>query len=230
MFIIKKFISFFLSPLVIAFILALLGFYYFFKQQYKRAKLLFVLAFSWIFFISYDPVATTMLSALEDEYQRLKTIPKEVRYVLALGGDTKGRTYELLRLYHLNKDLKIITSGYEPRDRDGAVHTARVLSESGIPKDIITIKEKSRDTKEEALMMKSLVGDRPFILVTAAYHMPRAMALFKKLGLNPIAAPTNFLVKERDWFNFLDQESGMNFEIALHEYIGLLWYTLKGDI
>ena len=230
MFVIKKFISFFLSPLVIAFVLGLLGFYYFFKQKYKRAKLFFVLAFSWMFFISYDPIGTTMLSTLENEYEKLQTIPQEVTYILALGGDTKGRSYELLRLHHLNKDLKIITSGYEPKDSDGAVNTARILKESGIPKSTITIKDKSRDTKEEAFMMKKLVGNKPFILVTAAYHMPRAMALFKKLGLNPIAAPTNFLVNEKDWFGILSKRAWGLFEVALHEYIGLIWYNLKGDI
>lgn len=188
------------------------------------------MAFAWLFFISYDPVGLAMLASLENRYKKLEVIPNNVTYVLALGGDTIGRTYEVLRLYHLNNKLKIITSGHEPEDIDGAVHTARLLQESGIPKGAITVKKSSRDTKEEALMMKALIGDKAFILVTAAYHMPRAMALFEKLGLNPVAAPTNFLVKKKDWFEVLDQESGWNFEKALHEYIGLLWYRLKGYI
>ena len=79
-------------------------------------------------------------------------------------------------------------------------------------------------------MMQKLVGNQAFILVTAAYHMPRSMALFKKLGLHPIAAPTNFLVKEKDWFDILNEKALLNFEVALHEYIGLLWYSIKGDI
>lgn len=228
MFIVKKLISFFLSPLVIGFILGLLAFYFLFKQSYKKAKVFFLLAFSWIFIISYEPISLSMLAALENEYATLKVIPQGVTHVLALGGDSMGRTYELLRLYHKNKTLKIIASGYEPKNRDGAIHTTRLLVESGVPKKMITIKEESRDTSEEALMMKTLVGNKPFILVTAAYHMPRAMALFKKMGLHPIAAPTNFSANEMDWFQILSSRGIRDFESALHEYIGLLWYKLRG--
>lgn len=230
MFILKKLISFFLSPLVIGFSLGVIGLYFLFKQSYKKAKIFFVLAFAWIFLISYDPIASTLLTILENKYSKLEVIPKEVTYVLALGGDTKGRSYELLRLYNNNRNLKIITSGYEPRSRNGAIHTARLLVESGIPKDRITVKEQSRDTQEEALMMKTLIGDKPFILVTSAYHMPRTMGLFEKLGLHPIAAPTDFLATQKDWLEILDKRALKNFEIALHEYIGLMWYSFKGYI
>ena len=63
----------------------------------------------------------------------------------------------------------------------------------GVSKYNILMQEEPRDTEEEALYVKRIVKNKPFILVTAAYHMPRAMELFKKEGLSPIAAPTNFL-------------------------------------
>jgi len=230
MFFIKKLISFFISPLVIVFILGALALFYFYRRKEKQAKIFLALLLSWLFIISYHPISSSMLMHLESHYSKLEVFDEKITHVLALGGDTKGRSYELLRLFHLNKHLKIITSGYEPNGSDGAKQMATLLREFGIPREAIIIKSQSRDTKEEALMMQRLVGKNPFILVTAAYHMPRAMALFKKLGLNPIAAPTNFLAKKSEWSHFLSLQSLTDFDKALHEYVGLLWYKIRGDI
>ena len=58
--------------------------------------------------------------------------------------------------------------------------TARQLIESGIPKEDIIIHNTPKDTKEEAIKIKELLGDERFILITSASHMPRSMAIFKK--------------------------------------------------
>ncbi len=230
MFYLKKLISFFLSPLAIAFLLLLRTWYYAQKKNRRKKRLFMVLTLSWVFLISYQPFTVSLMNSLESQYEKLDTVPAGITHVLALGGDTQGRTYELLRLYHQDNNLTIVTSGYEPHGSDGAIDTARLLIESGIPEVAIIMKEKSRDTKEEVLMMKELVGNKPFILVTAAYHMPRAMALFKHEGLHPIAAPTNFLAKPSVWLNVLSISAMHQADVALHEYIGLLWYKLKGNI
>jgi uncharacterized SAM-binding protein YcdF (DUF218 family) len=59
----------------------------------------------------------------------------------------------------------------------------------GVPKDNMIIEEASKDTKDQARLIKPIVGTAPFVLVTSAIHMPRSMALFEKLGMNPIPAP-----------------------------------------
>ena len=46
------------------------------------------------------------------------------------------------------------------------------------------------DTAQEARAIAALIGRAPFILVTSAYHMPRAMRLMLQAGLDPIPAPT----------------------------------------
>ncbi|CAA6816240.1 MAG: Unknown protein [uncultured Sulfurovum sp.] len=92
-------------------------------------------------------------------------------------------------------NVKIITSGYSLHDHvSDAQKTATKLIESGIPKEKILMQEKAKTTFEEAQYMKKRIGAKPFILVTAAYHMPRTMKLFKKAGLNPIAAPLQILI------------------------------------
>ncbi len=83
------------------------------------------------------------------------------------------------------------------------------------------MQSKPRDTEEEAMNIRNIVGTEQFILITAAYHMPRALKLFKKHGLNPIVAPTNFL---REFPNGRDLHKT---EIAFHEYLGSIWNQIK---
>ena len=103
--------------------------------------------------------------------------------------------------------------------------------ESGIPKERILMQDKAKTTFEEAQYMKKRVGDKPFILVTAAYHMPRTMKLFQKAGLNPIPAPADFnRAEEAGLVSILQSKELRNTEHAWHEYLGMLIYKLQGKI
>ena len=79
---------------------------------------------------------------------------------------------------------------------------------------------------------RQLVGKQPFILVTSASHMPRSLALFRRRGGQPIAAPT-FLstldepgVSLSSWFPSPDALNES--DAGLHEYLGILWSNLRG--
>jgi uncharacterized SAM-binding protein YcdF (DUF218 family) len=83
-------------------------------------------------------------------------------------------------------------------------------------------------------MIAKMIGRERFILVTSAAHMPRSMALFRKRGLEPIPAPADFRAPET-------QSSGPSrffpgagalgqTQTALHEYLGLAWAWLRGEI
>jgi len=77
------------------------------------------------------------------------------------------------------------------------------------------------------------VGSHPFILVTSAAHMPRAAGFFKKRGLQPIPAPTDFLnTRHRLDSDDLvpDATKLVRAQIAIYEYLGLAWETLRGKI
>ena len=83
-------------------------------------------------------------------------------------------------------------------------------------------------------MIKAVVGDHPFVLVTSATHLPRSMALFRKMGMAPIPAPAGPTCKAShplspdDFFpssNALDNTSQ-----AMHEYVGMLWAKMRGQI
>ncbi len=89
------------------------------------------------------------------------------------------------------------------------------------------------DTLQSAKAIKKVLpSQEPFYLLTSAYHLPRALYLFKKEGLNPLPYPTNFnypLCKPSKLFlYFMPQDLYLNFtNLAFQEYGGLIYYKLK---
>ena len=231
-FYIKQLISAFLTPASIGFILAFIGLVFLFKARYTKAKWLLSLAFVWLFIFSLTPIAHWLISPLQQHYPYLKKPLDNVKYILVLGGSKELRCWEALRLYNSIEGAKIITSGFKGKQAQSeAKLTAKLLIQSGVKREDIILHVRPRDTKEEALAMKKDIGNSAFYLITSAYHMPRAMALFKKEGLHPIAAPSDYKLKVYD-NNFI-QPSGKSLhisEIAWHEYLGLLWSTWRGQI
>lgn len=89
-----------------------------------------------------------------------------------------------------------------------------------------------RDTEQEAAQVAKLVGEQPFILVTSANHLPRAMRFFKAKGLHPIPAPANQLAIDSP-LNIWDRATPSSMflghtERAWYETLGSLWQWLKG--
>ena len=189
-------------------------------------------AIIWIALITYAPFSYLLLKPLEQSYPELENIPEGVEYILLLGGERKRRAWKALELYKKIPNVKIITSGYSPNGSiPEAVRAASLLVTSGVNKEDIVVLGKPKDTGEEAQYVKSKVGDKRFILVTSAYHMPRAMKLFQNNRLKPIAAPTGFTDKyEIDYYRLLQGRALQMTEDAWHEYIGLLWIKLKAAV
>jgi uncharacterized SAM-binding protein YcdF (DUF218 family) len=91
----------------------------------------------------------------------------------------------------------------------------------------------SLDTHGEARAVSKLVGPAPFILVTSAYHMPRALWFMERAGAHPIPAPVGQRARGLNGDligKLIPGSSGLyETEHALHEYIGLLAMTLGLD-
>jgi uncharacterized SAM-binding protein YcdF (DUF218 family) len=84
------------------------------------------------------------------------------------------------------------------------------------------------------MLVRRLVGDDRFVLVTSASHMLRSVALFRKQGMEPIPAPTDHWVKRSDGMSpyrfFPGAENLLKTEMAVHEYLGLAWAKIRGQI
>lgn len=230
-FIIKKMISVLLMPWSVGVIVAVVALVFLYRNRVEKAKKYLIFSIVWSLFVSWSPFGNLMLVPLESRYSKLQEIPN-VEYILLLGGDRRKRAWEALRLYHKIPNVKIITSGYSLHDSlSDAEKTADLLIEVGIPKDRIRMQESAKTTFEEAKEMKKLVGEKPFILITSAYHLPRAMMVFKKEGLHPIPAPTDFNhPNESGIFSTLQGKELQKTERAWHEYLGMLVYWMQGKI
>jgi uncharacterized SAM-binding protein YcdF (DUF218 family) len=131
--------------------------------------------------------------------------------------------------------LPILVSGGTPPERDAseAAMMARTL-EASFGLKARWVEGRSRDTAENALESARLLhadGVRRVVLVTQAYHMPRARAAFAAAGLQVIAAPHGFSgnFEFDDWRSLIPSAGAVGLSwLATHETIGLLWYRLRG--
>ena len=107
-----------------------------------------------------------------------------------------------------------------------------VLVSLGVPVEKISVDSGSDSTFESARNLASTLGKSPFLLVTSAGHMPRAMGVFRKAGTNPLPVPTHYLT-QRNWLATQYLPSPMHLEcsdLAISEYAALIWYSIKGRV
>ena len=220
-------------------------------QQKIGRRICFVVALAF-FFIGVFPVGAWFLVPLENQYPLQK--PEHVAGIILLGGDERprdsvmpdrlvfldsGRRYiafaALARQYPA---AKLLFSGGSPEitpkeDLKESMIVKQVLSGLGVPVEKMVFEDASRNTRENALLSYNLVKPQPeqtWLLVTSAFHMPRAMMVFQKAGWNVAPAPTGYLTNgvysSHLQFNLGQHLTEMAW--AVHEYFGLLAYRLMG--
>lgn len=110
------------------------------------------------------------------------------------------------------------------------------LKTLGLPGDRLTIETRSRDTWENARETRNLVRPGPgerWLLVTSAWHMPRAVGSFEQAGFPVIPYPVDFQTNgARDlWQPFTVVGQGLErLDLAAREWLGLIGYRLSGRI
>ena len=111
------------------------------------------------------------------------------------------------------------------------------MAAMGVAPDRITIEDKARNTEENATLSAAIVhpeASERWLVVTSAFHMPRAMGVFEKTGFHPIAYPVSFYTTGRwseDFYPTFDPVRNLRaVQLALHEWIGLAAYWATGRI
>lgn len=136
------------------------------------------------------------------------------------------RVLEAARIFHRTRRMSVIISGND----EVPLIMRDLLAAMGVPEKSITTDAVSYNTHESAVNLRDRLMGKHFYLVTSAGHMPRAMGVFRKQGLEPVPAPTNYLSTPsmRDW-NILPNGQHLAIsDLAVHEYLGLIWYRLLG--
>jgi uncharacterized SAM-binding protein YcdF (DUF218 family) len=215
-----------------------------FVRKHKRcAKFMFGAAGILYIFFGYGPVSFWLLGNLEYQYPPLRSIEglRNVDTIVVLSGYAKRdklrpltsevnsatafRTLEAIRLLRVIPEAGILIPG----GGDVPKITKDLFVALGTPLEKVSIEDKSGNTYENAINVKKRVGDRPFILVTSAGHMPRAMGVFHKLGMKPTPAPTHYMsAGDYSATTYLPSPIYLSYsDFAIHEYIGILWYRLR---
>ena len=259
MFFLKKLISPLLFPLPVCVLLLLAGlFLLWFTRRQRAGKIFMTTGVLLLLIMSYPPLPDFFLRRIEQKYQPLEMsllqeqpAPESlsnVKWIVVLGGghtsDPKvpassnlytGTLYRLVEAVELHRRLpgtRLLLSGSAIwRNDSEAAAMARTAEGLGVERQNIVLDEQSNDTEEQARLIKDIVGADAFILVTTASHMQRAVALFSKLGMTPIPAPTDYKIVEaaylpRDYYP--SPGNLQKSEVVVYETVGLLWAKLRG--
>ncbi|MCC3751618.1 MAG: YdcF family protein [Halorhodospira halophila] len=155
--------------------------------------------------------------------------------------DGVTRVLEGVRLQrHFPQSTLWLTGGAVRGDTPNSAVLHRLMGEVGLDAGAVERLAEPRNTAEEARAMAERLGDEAgsIILVTEASHMPRAMGLFRGQGLKPIPAPTRHRVREREPGAEAHPGHGLRpsvhalhmTERAFHEYLGIAWGRIRGEI
>lgn len=112
----------------------------------------------------------------------------------------------------------------------------KLFTALGVAPERIALETRSRNTDENARFTRDLVAPKPgetWLLVTSAYHMPRSMGLFRHAGFSVVAYPVDYHTygDSRDWWSLREMPTGLRlFDIAVHEWVGLIAYRVAGKI
>jgi uncharacterized SAM-binding protein YcdF (DUF218 family) len=114
-----------------------------------------------------------------------------------------------------------------------SVTMGRLLEALGVAKERTMLESRSRDTYENAVLTKRLIDPGPgqrWLLITSAWHMPRAMGCFRRAGFPVEPWPVDYRTSGRleIWLNTGVPEGLRRMDFVMREYVGLVMYYLTG--
>lgn len=133
---------------------------------------------------------------------------------------------------------RLVFSGGSGSLVDGSIAEADIVSRDadilGLPRTRLILENRSRNTRENALFSAVMVQPKPgerWLLVTSAFHMPRAIGCFRQAGFSVTAFPVDYRTRgPRDALRFgsFASEGLLVLDLAMKEWIGLAVYRLAG--
>ncbi|MBT3358474.1 MAG: YdcF family protein [Rhodospirillales bacterium] len=201
--------------------------------------------------VSTVPVGSWMMTELENRFPVASELPERIDGIVSLGGIvnqfvTKARgqvavgeaVERLTALADMGRkypEARLVFSGGSGSLFHTDVKEADVLTpflkQIGLNPARVTFDNRARNTFENAQLVRELVHPRPgenWILITSAFHMPRAVGSFRQTGWQVIPYPVDFHTTGDGNYGFFPNFAGRlnGLELALHEWLGLIFYWL----
>ncbi|QCQ21687.1 YdcF family protein [Desulfoglaeba alkanexedens] len=222
----------------------------------KASGLLLGVATLGLYLLSVSPVKDLLLQPLENAYPYPDGDKLHCDAIVIHGGGLGARDPSAnglpslkgwsLRRMHAGAALAkrfegavVILAGGQGRDKTVPPEShvlAEYLKTAGIRPDRLVTEDQSRNTRENVLFVRSLLDGlrvSNVCVVTSAFHLPRTMALYERLGLDVTPIPCDIMTGSAppspwDWLPTMAGLRGS--ALALHEYLGLVYYRLRGWI
>jgi uncharacterized SAM-binding protein YcdF (DUF218 family) len=240
LFALSKLLVFFLRPIVWIFIVFIFAS---FSKNRLRRKRLFITGFSMLFIFSNSFIVGKIFNCYEADYPEVETYD----YGLVLGGfsSVNKRTNEIIfnssadrinqtvLLYKKGIIKYILASGGNGNlvnTNKEADMVYRYLHTIGIPDSVLITENQSRNTIENARnsakLIKNINPNARILVITSAWHIPRAKRIFNKYFKGNINYyPTNYIGKtEYNWSDFIipSSDSLVNWDFLIKEWVGLV--------
>lgn len=249
-----KLLPLFFYPVGTVIMLTVLGMILVFRRR-RLAVALVSLAALWLWVASMPVFADWAIGTLERQYPA-QPIHETQRsdVAIVLGGavsqpapprvdldlnKSSDRILQAVRLHKAGRvDRVLVTGGnvpWRPDFQPEAELIRSLLVEWGVPPDSVAIAGESRNTYENALEIKEMWYKEPFesaLLITSAYHMPRAMAVFEKMGVPVTASATDIEALKgvpASPLRWLPDVSALSMTtMAVKEWLGYWAYRWRG--
>ncbi len=224
-------------------------------NRVAQAKFLLLLLTIGILLLSFFPIGEWMLYPLESRFRHNPDLTERVDGIIVLGGsvlpetskawqqlETNGfheRLSSFIELAKIYPDAKLVFSGgnaslikHKPTEAE-IVH--EYLVKSGLLPDRLLLDSRARNTAENITLSKQLakpISGEGWILITTAFHMPRAVGLFchQDWVVTPYPVDHKTIPDKLYRIKYSLVENARYFVMASHEWLGLLAYYLTGKI
>ena len=245
---IREFAGIFAGPMNVALLMCAIALALRWRKRPRAANWLLASAAALLYLCSTQPVSNLLIGPLEKRFAPLREVPEPApRYVSVLGSgyvpcddvpvtaaldrDGLARIVEGVRLLRRWPEATLIVSGGAPQGHIKPAQGYELMARDlGVDSARIIVLDHATNTTGEAAEIAAVVKHDRFVLVTSAYHMPRAMREMQRNGLQPIPAPTAHRYDFTAEFGIKtfvpSADSLRRSEYALHEYLGLLGVAL----
>lgn len=248
MYVFKEIVGLFISPLMLAAALLVVAWLFRRRSRPRMGASLMVASLLIAWLGSTTLVGALLLAPLESHYQaRQVTDLAGVHDIVTLGSsyspsdglsaasglDEEGlrRVLEAVRLQRQLPGATLVLTGGAPDGKPApATGAERFARELGVDENRIHALPHALDTRQEAKEISELMGKKPFVLVTSASHLPRAMEYMRRFGAHAIPMPaSNYSARFLfSWRGLVPCANGLKMsEMAIHEYVGLLAQRLS---
>ncbi len=251
----SKLIFFVITPSNFLILIGLIGCLLLFTEVGRNlGRALALAGFLGLLIAGLGPLSAWVLLPLENRFPAFADDGAPVTGIVVLGGaveadtsmsrdqitvnDAGEREIALADLARRYPQARLVFSGGSGAMREHPISEAEIVSRFadslGVPRNRLILEQQSRNTRENAVFSARMTQPKPgerWLLVTSAWHMPRAMGCFREAGFPVTAYPVDYRTsgpRDATRLTTFASDGLSEFDIGVKEWIGLIAYKLAG--